>query len=1674
MIPLSFAQRRLWFLAQLDGPATTYTHPIVLRLTGTLDRDALAAALRDVLERHEVLRTVFPERDGEPYQRILPADAAGFELATAEVAPPETQAAVDRALRHTFDLAAEIPFRAWLFAEGTDEHVLVVLVHHIAWDGWSAGPLARDVSAAYAARCEGRAPEWEPLPVQYADYTRWQRELLGDDDDPDSVLSQQVEYWRRALAGVPEELALPFDRPRPTAPSYRAHQIGLDVPADVHQRLSAIARDRRMSLFMVLQAALAVTLSRLGAGTDVPIGVAVAGRTDKALNDLVGFFVNTLVIRGDLSGDPTFAELLGRVREAGLDAFDHQDVPFERLVEDLAPARSLARHPLFQVMLTLQNAGSAQLGLNGLTTSGGSGGTPSARFDLDISAAELTDRAGAPAGLRAVVTAAADLFDEPTADRIAHAWNRVLAAVAEAPDTRVSEVEILDPAERHTLLAEWNDTAMPIPSEPVVRRFEAQRARTPDAVALVADRAEVTYAELDARADRFARLLRAEGVAADSVVGLCLPRGAEMVAAILGVWKAGAAYVPLDQAHPPERLEFMLADSGARIVIGQGDTAAALAGVRVLDLDDPQLTQRLAALPDGPPEAAVLPGQAAYVIYTSGSTGHPKGVVSTHGGLANLTVALGARLGAGPGVRMLQFASFNFDASVLDVAVALATGGTLVIASAAERADTALLAGLVRDAGVEAASVVPSLLAVLDPADLADVSRMVVGSEPISRRLVQAWARGRSLVNAYGPTEASVIVTTAQVDGSEPAVPMGGPGPNTRVFVLDAALRPVPVGVTGELYIAGDQLARGYVGRPGLTGERFVACPFGGGERMYRTGDLVRWNAGGQLVFAGRADDQAKIRGFRVEPGEVQAVLILHPRVAQAAVIVREDVPGEKRLVAYTVGEAGEEELRRFAADRLPEYMVPSAFVSLDALPLNANDKLDRGALPAPGRTAGEGRLPGSAREEILCQLFADVLGLPSVGVDDDFFRMGGHSLLATRLVSRVRAVLNVEVALRTLFEAPTVAGLAARLTEAGTARTAPAPAARPERIPLSYAQRRLWFLAQLERSSAYNISMALRLTGDLDRNALRAAFEDVIGRHEVLRTVFPPADGEPYQQIMDVDDLAWDLTVTEVTPAELPAAVGGASGHVFDLSAEIPIRADLFAVAPDEHVLVLVVHHIAGDGWSTGPLARDVSAAYTARCEGRAPEWAPLPVQYADYALWQRRLLGEEDDAGSVLSRQVAYWREALAGAPEELALPFDRPRPAIASSQAHRVPLELPAEVHARLREVARAEGVTVFMVLQAALAVSLSRLGAGEDVPIGSAVAGRLDETLDGLVGFFVNTLVIRTDLSGDPTFAELLARVREAGLDAFEHQDVPFERLVEELAPARSLARHPLFQVMLTVQNTGPAELVLPGLGVAGVPSGTPTSKLDLDVAAAESFDADGAPAGMRGALIAAADVFDERTAERIVAIWLRVLSAAVAEPSTRVSAVEVLDPAELHTVLTEWNDTAVDTPWTPVAERFDAQAEAARTSDAAAVVADGIEVSYAELRARADRLAGRLAARGVGPEAVVAIAMARGVDLMVAVLGVLKAGGAYLALDLAEPVERVAFILADAEPALVITDAAGAESVTGFAGPILTVDSPASSAEEVRQPAVVRPDHPAYVVYTSGSTGRPKGVVVTQA
>ncbi|MFE3741863.1 amino acid adenylation domain-containing protein [Streptomyces sp. NPDC059134] len=1716
-LPLSYAQRRLWFLDRLEGAGPLYNVPLALRLTGTLDTDALSSAFTDLLTRHESLRTRFLQVDGEPCQDIVPADAFVPCFDVESVDRGELDARVAEAAGHTFDLSAGPPVRATLFqldGPGAQEAVLVLVTHHIVADGWSMVPLLRDLSTAYAARQAGRPPGWEPLPVQYADHALWQRGLLGDGDDPDSLLSRQAAFWKDALNGSPEELDLPTDRPRPAVATREGRWVPMTAPVELHEKLAKLAVDQGATTFMVWQAALAVLLSRLGAGQDIPIGSPVAGRTDEAADDLIGFFVNTLVLRTDLSGDPAFTEVLARVRRSALGALGHQDVPFERLVEELSPTRSRARHPLFQVLLAVQNVPTAAVDLPGLSVEALTTEVTRAKFDLDLHVAERFDDEGRPAGIDGGITYATDLFDRATAEALLARLLLVLESVVEDPGRRVRDIALLDTAERGRILTLWNDTARTAPAATVPDHFRAQAARTPQALALVADGTRMTYAELDTASDRLARHLAAHGAGPERLVAVAMERSPEMVVTFLAVLKSGSAYLPVDVGYPAARIELMLRDADPVAVLTTGGIADRLpatpAAPPVILLDDPRTRAAVAAGDGAPPAGPPHPDSAAYTIYTSGSTGTPKGVAVTHRAIDRLVrPADYADVRAGDVVPHLG--SVSFDSTTFEIWATLLNGATLAVGPAGTPS-VAVLRTFLAEHRVTVALLPTGLLHQvidLDVEALRGVRSLMTGGDALSAehcRTLLDTLPGTTLTNGYGPTESTTYththaVTRADVDSGR-GIPLGRPLARTRAYVLDAALHPVPVGVPGELYVAGDGLARGYADRPGLTAERFVACPFEGtGARMYRTGDLVRWRADGVLEFVGRVDDQAKIGGFRVEPGEVEATVSAHPEVAQAVVVVRQDTPGDKRLAAYVApadpavnGRELVARIREFVSARLPDHLVPSFVSVLERLPLTPNGKVDRGGLPAPDPVTeiSTARTPASPYEELLAMVFAEVLGLPRVGPDDDFFALGGHSLLAVRLVSRIRAVLGAETSVAAVFETPTVSGLARRLTRAGgPPRPVVAPMPRPAVVPVSYGQSRLWFVDRIEGPNhLYNICLVLRMSGELDPAALRTALADVVARHESLRTTFPQIDDRPSQHVLPADATAVALPVTTVTEEELTGHLDEHAAHPFDLATEPPLKARLFALPDDassgraQWALSVVVHHIAGDGWSMGPLWRDLSEAYRARRAGRQPGWTPLPVQYADHTLWQREFLGDVNDPDSVLAAQVAYWKDRLRGAPQELALPVDRPRPTVADHRAGLVPLRIPAPLHARLAELALGQGVTMFMLLHAAVAVLLSKSGAGRDIVLGSPVAGRTDEALDDMVGFFANTMVLRTDLSGDPDFLELLARVRTASLEAFEHQDVPFERLVEELAPARSMARNPLFQVLLAVQNNPRGALRLPGVEVTEQPAGALTARFDLDIEVRERFDGTGAPAGLDGEIVFASELFDRSTVDALAARLARVLEAVTAEPALPVARIDVLDDAERRRVTEEWNDTAGPVPDATLAELFHRQA--ARTPDAVSLVSDGRRVTYAELEERSGRLARHLISSGAGPETLVGVMLDRSVEQVVALLAVVRTGAAYLPVDPGQPHRRIGLMLADASPLLVLSTeeiSARFDSSTGEGAPTrwIAVDGPEVRAALAREaPGAVtdadrttplRPDHPAYVMYTSGSTGTPKGVTV---
>ncbi|HEU4881265.1 MAG TPA: amino acid adenylation domain-containing protein, partial [Longimicrobium sp.] len=1682
-IPLSFAQQRLWFLEQMGNLGSTYHIPVRLRLRGALDRDALVRALDRIVARHEALRTTFEAVDGEPVQRIASPESSPFPLVEHDFRVlADAEDALDRLMRDEagapFDLARGPLIRGRLIRMADDDHVLLLTMHHIVSDGWSAGVLHRELGALYAAFARGEADPLPPLPIQYADYAAWQRGWVDGE-----VLEAQAEYWTRTLAGAPELLELPADHPRPARQDFAGGLVEVMLDGELTAALRTLGQRHGTTLFMTLLAGWSAVLARLSGQDDLVIGTASANRGRAEVEELIGFFVNTLPVRVDVSDGPRADELLARVRARALEAQRNQDIPLEQIVERVRPARSLAYTPLFQVMFSWQNEAGDALRLPGLTVGDAAPAEiDTAKFDLSLA---LWEQDG---GIAGGITFASSLFERATVERYAGYLRRVLRAMAADDGVRMDRIALLDGAEHDQVVRAWNRTAADFDRGATLPElFEARAARTPGADALVADGTTLSFAALNARANRLAHFLAERGVGPDARVALCLERGADAIVGLLAALKAGGAYVPLDPAYPVERLRDMLADSGPVVLLTQASLMERVGALGIpavaLDADAAAWAERPA---ENPARPGLTPEHLAYVIYTSGSTGRPKGVMVRQGSVVNLAAALHARIYADhpAPLRVGVNAPLVFDGSVKQV-IQLLAGHALCVVPESVRRDPAALVAWLRRERVDAVDATPSLLRLALAEGLGrdgGFPRLVlVGGEAVDDELRARMLRvSTRFYNVYGPTECTVDVTVRQVEASGPAAMIGGPLPNVTTYVLDPRLNPVPVGVAGELYVGGSGLARGYLGRPGQTAERFVPDPFGAepGARLYRTGDRVRWREDGaaSLEYLGRLDVQVKVRGFRIELGEIEARLLEHPEVREAVVVAREDAPGEKRLVAYVVADAGAEVdadvLRAHLGQTLPAYMVPAAYVRLEALPLTPNGKLDRKALPAPEGDAFAARgyeAPAGATEQAVAAIWAELLGAERVGRGDDFFHLGGHSLLAVRVAWRIRQALGADVSPGDLFERPVLADFARGLETAARAEAAAIePVDRSCGIPLSFAQQRLWFLEQLGGTgAAYHIPLRLRLRGELDREALARALDRIVARHEALRTTFEAVDGEPVQRIASPESSAFRLVEHDLHAA---ADVEGALGRLmadeaaapFDLARGPLIRGRLVRMAADEHVLLITMHHVVSDGWSTGVFVRELAALYDAFRRGADDPLSALEIQYADYAAWQRRRVG-----GELLERQAGFWEQALAGAPELLELPADHSRPARQDFAGDSVPLALDAELTAALKALSRRRGTTLFMTLLAGWAAVLGRLAGQTDVVVGTPTANRDRRETEALIGFFVNTLALRVNLSGAPTVAGLLAQVRTAALEAQQHQDIPFEQVVERVAPARSLAYHPLFQVMFAWQNAGGGALELPGLTVANVDAGdVDTAKFDLSLALWED---DGRIAG---GLTYATALFERATAERFAGYLRHALQAMAADEHQPVDRLPLLPEAERRLVVDELN--ATDRPYPAglcVHDLF--RAQAARTPDAVALVWQGERVTYAELQGRANRISHALRRRGAGPEVCVGICLPRTPDLVAAMLGVLGAGAAYVPLDPAYPRERLGYMLEDAGITLVLTDSALADRLPeGTATLLLDREADAIAEEPDTAPeSGVTPENLSHLIFTSGSTGRPKGVMI---
>ncbi|MGS2811124.1 amino acid adenylation domain-containing protein [Nocardia sp. MW-W600-9] len=1446
----------------------------------------------------------------------------------------------------------------------------------------------------------------------------------------------RARFWRNTLADPPGRLALPTAR-RGTADGQGRTQ--LPIPAAVHHDLRRLADSAGVSWSALIRSAVAVLLARLTGTDDIVIAAPEQG----------------MVVRTRVDSARPFLALLPQAQHSESQALAHAGIP----PADLAAL--LGVDHLDQVSLSFDGLASGELALAVIEHDAGS--------SIDIAFART-------------------VFDEEEALTFGRRLVRILAALAQRPGTPVGDLPLAD-RDEDSFLIRIGDGGTPstIATLPqlLVRGTDYGQHR----IAVRDNGRGHTYGDLDADSSRLARVLIADGVGPETVVASAIPRGYPAILAFWAIAKAGGVYLPVDPNYPADRVRHMLEDSGATVGITVTGHARALGeSARWLVLDDPAVRARIAGYPstavrDRDRRAPLRRDHAAYVIYTSGSTGRPKGVTVTHAGLGALVTHSATIMGLRHDHRMLHVCSPSFDQSIEEIGTAFHRGATLVIAPP-DTVGGVDLDDLLRRERVTHTIITPALLGTLDPAGLPDLVCVSAGGEATTAELLAAWQRGRRFLNGYGPTEATIGATYARLRAND-RVTIGRPVPGLRAVVLDQRLHPVPVGVTGELYLAGSALARGYYGRGAVTADRFVACPWGAaGERMYRTGDLVRWvrgaDAADELEYLGRTDFQVKIRGFRIELGEIDAVLARHPQVTFAVTVGAENPAGETTVVSYVTGrDIDPGAVARWSSSMLPAHMVPAAVVVLDRIPLTSSGKLDRKALPAPVFAARPYRRPASGLERTVAGVFAEVLGIDRVGADDNFFERGGNSLLATRLTARLSAAVDVRVPVRVLFAAPTVAECAAEVSRLTRASRRPAlrAQARPERLPLSPAQQRMWFLNRFDtRTSAYTIPVVLRLTGALDVAALRAAFGDVVSRHEILRTVYPAVDHAPVQVVLPADhpDLP-RLTVqatTEVEPAVLQLV-----STVFDVTAEVPLRAMLFEAGPEDFVLAMAIHHIAGDGFSGGPLTRDLVTAYSARLGGHAPAWTPLAVQYADYAVWQQTLLGDDTDPSSVGAEQLAYWRQALAGLPDQLDLPRDRPRPAIQSYAGGRVPFTVDAATHAALTELARTQGATLFMAVHTALAVLLAGLSGTTDIAIGTPVAGRGEAELDDLIGMFVNTLVFRTEVDGDASFAELLARQREIDLRAFAQSDIPFERLVEVLNPARSTARHPLFQVGLSFQNLAEVRMDLPGISVASIDTDRELSQFDLHLILADRYTADGSAAGIGGYCTFATDLFDASTVRGFLERFTRIIDAVVAAPGAPLHRIDLLAPAERTRIVERWNRTARQTdPAATLVSLLDETVAA--DPHAVALVAGTERWTFAELDARVNRLARYLVAAGVGPETRVALAMRRSVDLVIAMYAVATAGGAYVPIDPDQPLARTEYILDTALPILVLTDTATGFTAAGTR--VVAVDQldlsslRAAPLTDRDRRAPLRAANTAYVIFTSGSTGRPKGVAVSHA
>jgi amino acid adenylation domain-containing protein len=1694
-IPLSFAQQRLWFIDKLEGENCVYNVPFFWQISGVLNISALEKAIKEIVQRHEVLRTSFAVVDDEPIQVIHPhpqltmqvIDWRQFleqdqlnkaqQLATAEFQQP-------------FDLANPPLLRVKLLQLSDQSHLLLLVIHHIVCDGWSMDIFRQELFTLYTAFCTGKSSPLPKLSLQYADFAHWQRQWLQGE-----VLQTQLNYWQKQLAEVPPLLELPTDKPRPSVQSFRGRSEFLQLNQDLTQKLKRLSQELGTTLFMTLLTVFTLLLSRYSGQEDIVVGSAIANRNRREIEPLIGFFVNTLALRTKLQGNPTFLELLQRVKQVTLDAYDHQDLPFEKLVDELGKERSLSHHPLFQVAFGLQSGIQDKLETNGLTLTSFSWENTTTLFDLSLIFRET------PQGLTGEWEYATDLFEAETIQRMLGHFEVLVKGIVDNPQQCINTLPLLTEDESQQLQI-WNQTQTDYPHDKtLVDLFEAQVTLNPNNIALVFESQSLTYQQLNQKANQLAHyLIQNYQIQPDTLIGICVERSLEMIIGVLGILKAGGAYVPIDPNYPQERIQWILQDSGTSLLLTQSFLTEKLPltqhknSCQVICIEQTDFSEALT----NNPSLQSTSDNLAYVIYTSGSTGRPKGVMIEHRGLTNLALASANTFQVQPQSRFLQLASFSFDISVAEIATTLVVGACLYLANKETLLPTQVLVDFLINHKISHIIIPPSVLSVLPRASLKDLQTIVVGGEACSAELVAQWASGRRFFNGYGPTESTIGATVAlcQPNGKKP--PIGKPLANIRIYILDAYNQPLPPGIPGELCIAGKGVARGYLNRPETTAEKFIEVElFGKTERIYKTGDLARWGNDGNLEYLGRIDEQVKLRGFRIELSEIESVLLQHQLVKEAVVILYE-TDSNPRLVGY-ITEAEESvnlgsEIKEYLKNRLPNYMVPSQIMVLKQLPITPNGKLDRRALPTPNiATSSDLEIFVTPTEELLAILWQGLLKVKSVGRLDNFFELGGHSLLATQLVTRIRDSFGVELPVRKIFEQSVLSELAREIDGRGERPFAPTIAPQPENQPktLSFAQSRLWFIAQLEgtgTSATYNMPIAFELDGKLNVEALRLSLTYLLQRHTSLRTYFPALSGEAQVVVKNVEDIEV-LAIADLQQLD-PQTRAETVQHLADIHAQEPFdlntgplfRAKLLQLDQQKNILLINIHHIISDGWSMGVFKREWEQAYTAFAVGDTPNLSPLPIQYSDYAAWQRSWL-----QGDILERQENYWKQQLNDAPSLLTLPTDRPRPAQQSYQGGREEYCLSKELTGKLKVLSQQQGVSLFMTLLTAFNILLSRYSRQEDLCVGTAIANRTHSDTEGLIGFFVNTLVLRSKIQPELRFSELLQQTRQTCLDAYAHQDIPFEYLVEQLQPERSLSHNPLFQVMIVLQNAEGAgtNVSLPGLDIQYLEQSFPFAKFDLTLDLCSRGDQ------LHCMWEYATDLFEAETIGRMAEHFEVLLTAITQNPQQHISKLSLMTTAEIQQ-LRSWNQTDIDYPQNQTLVTLFEQ-QVAQTPDNIAVVFEDQSLSYQQLNQKANQLAHYLlelkTEQQLPDNQLIAICVERSLSMVIGLFGILKAGGAYVPIDPNYPQKRISFMLEDCGAKVLLTHSqledklAIAKLGSGDWGlgtlnketlaqsrKILCLDQDNFANQSIENPSgQSQPDDLAYVIYTSGSTGQPKGV-----